>query len=271
MKAIIDKYLGYSDAVVLEKLGFSKYVSRHIPLLRYDKSKCLVGFKEGPLDEGHIYCPSLSLVQSFLREVYRVHIAVHPMFGEKKGYDSWEVVGYRFFIGEENEYGLCYLNNDDLDEWIKSYKFCNHDSFHEEFWDQVWVDINKDYDLCFQEAIKCALEMLGNSDAWHTWRDLRRKRLEEAVVDPDPELPKYVWFQSGVGYEVWGLMELGDDGTYRTYCTDVESPESLRLEFKFGEWIVMEASHNSFLGCRPIVVKNEKDRDIIADIIRRNA
>lgn len=269
---ITEQYLPFELAEILEeKLEFSSTVSPNIPMPRYDKYGCILEPKIGPLEDGHYYCPPLSIVQTWLREIYHVHVEATISFGEKLGYDSWEVLGYRPFIGEEDESGLVFLEYDDLDMWRQSYKYCTL-KFGEEYWIASGSLINKSYSLCLLEALEDAILMLTREGVHEMWKSLRLKR-RETFIEDNLSFSPYIWFQSYYG-DCHSLMALDSkvDETTAVYksCLDCEDKASVLLEYKFGDYIVSEASIPVYIGKKAIPLEEGKDYEIIKGLIEKH-
>ena len=85
--------------------------------------------------------PTQTLLQKYLRETYNIHVLICPVLGDKNGYDSYPIIGWKFDIlkasaEQHNSFYMGYpiLNwftgivdvDDEMPEWL-----CRYDTYEE--------------------------------------------------------------------------------------------------------------------------------------------
>ena len=258
-RQITNSYVSQEMAEILEReLEFSKYISNSIPLPRLKPGKWGTTITDpvaGPLVDDEIaYLPTAPLVRDFLSSVYKVHVFVYPMFGDKLGYDSWEFTGCRYYIGEEDEYGLLFLTYDDLNEWLVSSKYLVNDTWSGEESDKdARSQIYPSHELALLEGLRIALSMVVDKDQYKTWKALRQKRKEEFDQANPKELPDAIWFQTPGGSAARELLLLKDGDVFRSGDTWA------KVTLEGGHWFVTESNSPRLISHMAIGITGEKD------------
>lgn len=257
-RQITATYISQEEADKLEKeLEFSKYVSESVILPRAKRDKVgylfATGPMAGPLREGEVaYIPTLALLRDFLSEVYKVHVFVYPMFGDKLGYDSWELAGCKYHIADEDEYGLVFLTYDDLNEWLVSGKYLVDDTWAAEEEDRERrEDIFPTYEIALREGLKVAMLMITREDQYKTWKELWRKRKKE-FDEAEERLPNAIWFQTPDGDATRRLLLEKDGDHYKRGDTWA------KIKLENGQWFVTESSSPRLVGHIVQVLYGEK-------------
>lgn len=266
---ITEKYVDYKTAVALEELEIKKYVSKQIAMPRYNRSGCIWSptTLEIPSDGYDILCPPISLVREFLAEVYGVEIFVNPVFGEKRGYDSYEVLGYSPEVQWRDEYGLFYLTNEDFNKMRMAEV---EGDFHGEFWKAQMNQLSGTYEDALYDGVVSAVQAVTREDLYQKWIALFEKRKADylASLKEPTEWPEYVYFESNYS-DIHSVLKFDSvvatsDSTKGRYIGIYNSKFWVELEWSLGAWRVVDAQNNVYLGGVAHPVGNPA---VIADFI----
>ena len=254
---ITERYVDFRTAKRLHDLKFGKYVSKQIPMPHYDHSGCIWSPTIGIPDNDKRYdilCPPIQLVQLFLADVYGIEIFVNPVFGKKKGYDSWEILGYKADVNWRDEYGLFYLSNDDFNRMRLSEVEAD---FHGEFWAQQINSPKANYTEALDDAVREAVRSLTDENLYQKWKSLFEAREKEFYknLKDQPEFGKYLYFDSNYS-DLNSIMKLDTmiSKSRARYIGEYNPKFWVEIEWNLGAFRVVDASNNLYLSAVAHVV-----------------
>lgn len=212
---IIERYVDLMTADKLGDMGIKDYMSldqmRLYPFFKISDRylhppKCYYGeVPEDPRSNEVIICPPDSLVSRFLLEVYNIFLEITSSFGDKVGYDMFEVIGYTYQINVI-EKGACYLEYDD-NKFFLSSKYCNNrieeDYYAEEFKKTLYNNPTDALHEAVERGVIIAHDK-GQSGPYYknlmlqSEEDAKAKALKEKKLGSEDRYPYSVIFSSAL-------------------------------------------------------------------------
>lgn len=286
MKQVItETYVDFETAKALDRLGFNKVVSKNICMPWYTQHGFLIKYDQDltnfqPSTLPLIPAPSIGVVLKWLRVVYRAILIPTPIFGNKIGYDTWEVLGWRIedhVMTEEN--GIMLTYSDFNNEMLSSKYANNPNDMNGELVQEEWLEeLRSNPELALKIAIRERVEWIekmistGNT-YWAKDLEERKKEFEEKKAVH--EFPEYVLFHSFSGnpHSLFKKATALEDNLvlYKGYLLKGDKDTECKISIMFGELRVVDSNKGVYLNKQAYPIKDSEKIDVWEKLMRQYA